>query len=79
MDCARSFTAQVACNTDCCGFGVQYRRVNFGIRDETLFRFAFAIGNLGTVGSLHYKTRESSRRAKILGFAISYQPSVLCR
>jgi hypothetical protein len=55
--CARSFTAQVACNTDCCGFGVQHRRVNFGIRDETQFRFAFAIGNLGTVGPLRKQDR----------------------
>ena len=50
-------TTQVTYNTDCCGFSVQYRRVNFGIRDETQFRFAFAIGNLGTVGSLRKQDR----------------------
>jgi len=50
-------TTQVTYNTDCCGFSVQYRRYNFGVRDETQLRFAFAIGNVGTLGSLRKQDR----------------------
>ena len=50
-------TTQVTYNTDCCGISVQYRRFNFGVRDETQFRFAFAIGNVGTLGSLRKQDR----------------------
>jgi LPS-assembly protein len=39
-------------NTDCCGFGLQYRRINFGIRDENQYLFSFSLANLGTFGSL---------------------------
>jgi LPS-assembly protein len=39
-------------NTNCCGFGLQYRRINFGIRDENQYLFSFSLANLGTFGSL---------------------------
>ena len=35
--------SQVTYNRDCCGFSVQYRRFNFGTRDENQFRVAFAV------------------------------------
>jgi len=44
--------AQVTYNSDCCGFSVQYRRFNFGARDESQIQGAFAISNIGTVGTL---------------------------
>jgi LPS-assembly protein len=44
--------AQVTYNTDCCGFSVQLARLNFGLRDETEYRFAFAVANLGSFGTL---------------------------
>jgi LPS-assembly protein len=49
--------AQVTYNTDCCGFSVQLRRINFGLRDENLYEVAFAIANLGTFGSLKKNDR----------------------
>jgi len=45
-------TTQVTYNTDCCGISVQYRRFNIGLRDETQFRVAFAVSNIGTFGTL---------------------------
>lgn len=44
-------------NTDCCGFSVQYRRINFGIRDENQYLFSFSLANLGTFGSLQRQDR----------------------
>lgn len=44
-------------NTDCCGFSVQYRRINFGIRDENQYLFSFSLANLGTFGSLQKQER----------------------
>ena len=44
---------QVTYNTNCCGFGAEYRRFSFGtIRDENQFRVVFLIANLGSVGNL---------------------------
>jgi LPS-assembly protein len=43
---------QLTKNTDCCGFSLQYRRINIGIRDDSQYLFAFAISNIGTIGSL---------------------------
>ncbi len=48
---------QVTYNTDCCGFSVEYRRLNVGIRDETQFMFAFSIANIGTFGTLRTQDR----------------------
>ena len=50
-------TLQVQYNTDCCGFSVEYRRSNFGIRDQTQFMFAFSIANIGTFGTLRTQDR----------------------
>lgn len=48
---------QVTYNTDCCGFSVQYRRFNFGVRDENQFRVAFQVSNIGSVGTLRRQDR----------------------
>ncbi len=48
---------QVTKNTDCCGFSLQYRRFNLGLRDDSQIQFAFSIANLGTVGSLKPQDR----------------------
>lgn len=45
-------TIQGTYNTDCCGLSVEYRRFNIGTRDETQYRVAFAISNVGTFGTL---------------------------
>lgn len=50
-------TTQVTYNTDCCGFSVQYRRINVGIRDETKYYFSFSLANLGSVGTLRTQDR----------------------
>jgi LPS-assembly protein len=50
-------TTQVTYNTDCCGFSVQYRRYNVGIRDESRWTIAFAIANVGTFGTLKKQDR----------------------
>jgi LPS-assembly protein len=44
-------------NTDCCGFSVQLRRYNIGIRDENQYLFSFSLANLGTFGSLQKQDR----------------------
>ena len=44
-------------NTDCCGLSVQYYRFNLGLRDDTGWRFAFAIANVGTFGTLKKQDR----------------------
>jgi len=48
---------QATYNTDCCGFSVQLVRYNFGARDETQYRFAFAVANLGSFGTLKRQER----------------------
>lgn len=50
-------TVQVTYNTDCCGLSVQWRRFNFGLRDESVFRVAFSIANLGSFGNLRRQDR----------------------
>ena len=50
-------TAQVTYNTDCCGLSVQFRRFNFGTRQENQFRVAFALSNLATFGTLRRQDR----------------------
>ena len=49
--------AQTSYNTDCCGFSVQYRRLNFGGRDETQILGSFGIANIGAVGTLKRQER----------------------
>ena len=48
---------QATYNTDCCGFSVQLVRYDFGTRDETQYRFAFAVANLGNFGTLKRQER----------------------
>jgi len=50
-------TTMVTYNTDCCGFNVEYRRYNAGIRDESRIEWSFSIANVGTVGSLKKQDR----------------------
>lgn len=49
--------AQVTYNTDCCGFSVELRRLNFGARDDTQYRVAVSIANIGTFGNLRKQER----------------------
>jgi LPS-assembly protein len=48
---------QATYNTDCCGFSVQFRRFDFGTRNENQYRFAFAVANLGSFGTLKRQER----------------------
>ena len=50
-------TTQVTYNTDCCGISVQFRRFNFGTRNENQFRVAFAVANIGSFGTLKKQER----------------------
>jgi LPS-assembly protein len=49
--------AQITYNTDCCGFSIEWRRFDFGTRDDTTYRFAFSIANIGTFGNLKKQER----------------------
>jgi LPS-assembly protein len=48
---------QVTYNAGCCAFNVQFRRWNFGTRDEKEYKFSFVIANIGSVGSLRRQDR----------------------
>lgn len=50
-------STEVTYNTDCCGISVEYRRFNVGIRDDTQYRMAFAVSNLGSFGTLRKQER----------------------
>ena len=51
-------TTQVTYNTNCCGVSVQWRRIVFGVRNDTSeFRVAFAVSNIGTFGNLRRQDR----------------------
>ena len=50
-------TTQFSYNSNCCGLSVQYRRLNFGTRNENQFRVAFAIANIGSFGTLRRQER----------------------
>ncbi|HUJ21742.1 MAG TPA: LPS assembly protein LptD [Bryobacteraceae bacterium] len=50
-------TAQVTYNTDCCGISVQYRRFDFGFRNETQFLASFSVANMGSFGTLRKQER----------------------
>jgi LPS-assembly protein len=49
--------AQATYNTDCCGFSFEIRRYDFGTRDDTQYRVAFSIANIGTFGNLKKQER----------------------
>ncbi len=50
-------TTEITYNTDCCGFSVEYRRYNFGVRDDTQYRLSFSIANVGSFGNLRKQER----------------------
>ncbi len=50
-------TTQVTYNTDCCGFSVEYRRINAGLRDESRVTMSFSLANIGTFGTLRKQDR----------------------
>jgi LPS-assembly protein len=50
-------TTEVTYNTDCCGISVEYRRFNVGSRDDTQYRVAFAVSNIGSFGTLRKQER----------------------
>jgi len=49
--------AQVTYNTDCCGLSFEYRRFDFGAVNDTQYRIAFSIANIGTFGNLKKQER----------------------
>jgi LPS-assembly protein len=50
-------TSEITYNTDCCGISVEYRRYNFGTRDDTQYRISFSIANVGAFGNLRKQER----------------------
>jgi LPS-assembly protein len=50
-------TTQVTFNTDCCGISVQYRLNNLVTPARSEWRIAFAVGNIGTLGTLRKQDR----------------------
>ena len=50
--------SQVSYNTDCCGFGIEYRRFAIGqTRNENQFRVSLSIANIGSFGTLRPQER----------------------
>ncbi|HMF78078.1 MAG TPA: LPS assembly protein LptD, partial [Bryobacteraceae bacterium] len=49
--------AQISYNTNCCGFSVQLRRINVGVRDDVQYMYSFSLANLGTFGTLQKQDR----------------------
>lgn len=50
-------TTEVSYNTDCCGISVEYRRYNFGVRDDTQYRLSFSVANIGSFGNMRKQER----------------------
>lgn len=50
-------TIETTYNTDCCGISVEWRRYNFGVRDDTQYRISFTIANVGPFGNLRKQER----------------------
>lgn len=49
---------QTTYNWDCCGITFEYRRFNLGnVRDESQYRFALTLANIGTFGTLRKQER----------------------
>jgi LPS-assembly protein len=49
--------AQVTYNTNCCGISFEFRRFDFGTRNDNQYRIAFSIANIGTFGNLKKQER----------------------
>jgi len=50
-------TVEATYNTDCCGISVEWRRYNFGVRDDSQYRLSFTIANVGPFGNLRKQER----------------------
>lgn len=50
-------TTEVTYNTDCCGITAEWRRYNFGVRDDTQYRISLSIANVGAFGNLRKQER----------------------
>ncbi len=51
-------SAQTTYNWDCCGMTLEYRSYSVAnVRNENLFRFTFALANIGGFGSLRRQER----------------------
>jgi LPS-assembly protein len=50
------YTTQINYNTNCCGFSVQYFRINIG-QPHGVWEFALSLANIGTFGSLKKNER----------------------
>jgi LPS-assembly protein len=50
------YTTQVTYNTNCCGFSMQYFRINIG-QPHGVWAFAFSLANIGAFGSLKKNER----------------------
>jgi LPS-assembly protein len=50
-------TTEITYNTDCCGISVEWRRYNFGVRDDTQYRLSFSVANVGSFGNLRKQER----------------------
>lgn len=50
-------TLQGTYNTNCCGISVQFRRFEFGARNDNQYRLAFTIANIGSFGTLKKQER----------------------
>lgn len=49
---------QTTYNWDCCGLTFEYRRYNLGtVRDESQYRFALTLANIGTFGTMRKQER----------------------
>lgn len=50
-------TTEVTYNTDCCGITAEWRRYNFGVRDDTQYRISLSIANVGAFGNMRKQER----------------------
>lgn len=50
-------TTEITYNTDCCGITAEWRRYNFGVRDDTQYRISLSIANVGAFGNLRKQER----------------------
>jgi LPS-assembly protein len=50
-------TTEITYNTDCCGITAEWRRYNFGVRDDTQYRISLSIANVGAFGNMRKQER----------------------
>jgi LPS-assembly protein len=51
-----NYTTQATYNTNCCGFTVQYFKINVGVK-HSVWAFSFSLANIGSFGSLRNNQR----------------------